>query len=35
VIGRLIGELEKLAEKEPESFTKIWDTFGAVLKEGI
>jgi molecular chaperone HtpG len=35
VIGRVIGDLEKLAEKEPENFAKIWDTFGAVLKEGI
>ena len=35
VTGRVLGDLEKLAEKEPESFTKIWDTFGTVLKEGI
>jgi molecular chaperone HtpG len=35
VTSRVLGDLEKLAEKEPESFTKIWDTFGAVLKEGI
>jgi molecular chaperone HtpG len=35
VTGRVLGDLEKLAEKEPETFTKIWDTFGTVLKEGI
>jgi molecular chaperone HtpG len=35
VTGRVIGELESLAEKEPESFYKIWDGFGAVMKEGI
>jgi molecular chaperone HtpG len=35
VTGRVIGELESLGEKEPESFYKIWDGFGAVLKEGI
>jgi molecular chaperone HtpG len=35
VAGRLLGELEKLAEKEPDAFAKIWDNFGAVLKEGI
>jgi molecular chaperone HtpG len=35
VTGRVIGELETLGEKEPENFTKIWDAFGAVLKEGI
>jgi molecular chaperone HtpG len=35
VTGRVIGELESLAEKEPEAFAKIWDAFGAVIKEGI
>src|SRR4030081_165191 len=35
VTGRVIGELEALSEKEPESFAKIWDAFGPVIKEGI
>ncbi|MBI5321804.1 molecular chaperone HtpG [Bradyrhizobium sp.] len=35
VTGRVIGELESLGEKEPEGFAKIWDAFGAVIKEGI
>src|SRR3954447_19497649 len=35
VTGRLLSELETLSEKEPESFAKIWDAFGSVLKEGI
>jgi molecular chaperone HtpG len=35
VTGRVVGELEALSEKEPESFAKIWDAFGPVLKEGI
>jgi molecular chaperone HtpG len=35
VTGRVIGELERLGEKEPEAFEKIWDAFGPVLKEGI
>src|ERR1700755_3191354 len=35
VTGRVLGELESLSEKEPESFAKIWDAFGPVLKEGI
>ena len=35
VTGRVISELEALAEKEPENFSKIWDAFGAVIKEGI
>jgi molecular chaperone HtpG len=33
--GRVLSELERLADKEPENFAKIWDTFGVVLKEGI
>ena len=35
VTNRIIGDLEKLADKEPDAYTKIWDTFGAVLKEGL
>jgi len=33
--GRVLSELEALAEKEAEKFTKVWETFGAVMKEGI
>jgi molecular chaperone HtpG len=33
--GRILTELERLADKEPAAYGKIWDTFGAVLKEGI
>src|SRR5262249_37088437 len=35
VATRVISELEGLCEKEPENFGKIWDAFGAVIKEGI
>jgi molecular chaperone HtpG len=35
VTSRVLGDLEKLAEKEPENYAKIWDLFGPVLKEGI
>src|SRR5467141_781141 len=35
VTGRVIGELESLADKQPESFAKIWDAFGSVIKEGV
>ncbi|WP_407178372.1 molecular chaperone HtpG [Bradyrhizobium sp. STM 3562] len=35
VTGRVISELEQLAEKDPENFNKIWDAFGAAIKEGI
>ena len=32
---RVLTELDRLADKELETYTKIWETFGAVLKEGI
>jgi molecular chaperone HtpG len=35
VATRVIGELETLSEKDAETFTKIWDAFGPVIKEGI
>src|SRR5690349_7690386 len=35
VTGRVIGELEGLSEKEAETYAKIWDAFGPVIKEGI
>jgi molecular chaperone HtpG len=35
VTGRVIAELETLAEKQAENFAKIWDAFGPVIKEGI
>ncbi len=35
VTTRVIGELESLGDKEPETFAKIWDAFGPVIKEGL
>jgi molecular chaperone HtpG len=35
VTNRIIAEFEKLAEKEPERWAKIWDAFGPVIKEGL
>jgi molecular chaperone HtpG len=35
VTGRVLGDLEKLADSDGEAYGKIWDVFGAVLKEGI
>ena len=35
VTSRILTALEKMAESEPETFSKIWDLFGAILKEGI
>ena len=33
--GRIVSELETLGEKEPENFSKIWDAFGPIIKEGL
>jgi molecular chaperone HtpG len=35
VTSRILGDLEKLSDKERDAYVKIWDMFGAVLKEGI
>ena len=35
VTGRVHRRAGALAEKEPELYAKIWDNFGAVLKEGL
>lgn len=35
LIKRVLGELEKKANKAPENFAAFWENFGAVLKEGI
>ena len=35
VTGRVLSEIEKLAENEAENFEKVWASFGAVIKEGI
>ncbi|MBI5131892.1 MAG: molecular chaperone HtpG [Rhodopseudomonas palustris] len=35
VTGKVISELDSLADKQPEQFAKIWDAFGPVIKEGL
>jgi len=35
VTSRMFSELERLADKDPQGFARIWDVFGAVIKEGI
>ena len=35
VTSRVLGDLEKAAENDAESYAKIWTNFGAVLKEGL
>jgi len=32
---RVLADLARKAEKEPEDYAKFWDNFGAVLKEGL
>jgi molecular chaperone HtpG len=35
VTSRVLADLAKLAEKEPDTFRLIWDNFGIVIKEGL
>ena len=35
VTGRILSELEKLAEKDAAAYGKIWEAFGPIFKEGI
>lgn len=35
VTKKVISELEKLADKDKDRFEAIWDSFGAVIKEGL
>jgi len=35
VTNRVLAELKKTAESEPETFDKIWKAFGPVIKEGL
>ncbi|MEA2840152.1 MAG: molecular chaperone HtpG [Methylobacteriaceae bacterium] len=35
VTNRILQEVVKLADKEPEKFAKLWEAFGPVLKEGL
>lgn len=35
VTGRLLGDLQKLADNDAEAYQRIWENFGAVLKEGL
>jgi molecular chaperone HtpG len=35
VTNRLVQELTKLAESDREKFAKVWEHFGAVIKEGL
>jgi molecular chaperone HtpG len=35
VTSRILSELEKLAQNDAEAYTKVWETFGPVLKEGL
>ena len=35
VTNRVLTAIEKLAESDAEAFTKLWEHFGAVIKEGL
>ncbi len=35
VTGRILTSLEKMAEGQADTFSKFWELFGAILKEGI
>jgi molecular chaperone HtpG len=35
VANRLLQDIAKLAESDPEKFAEVWKNFGAVLKEGL
>jgi molecular chaperone HtpG len=35
IATRILQEIGKLAESDPEKFASIWENFGAVLKEGL
>jgi molecular chaperone HtpG len=35
VTSRLLSELSKTAESDAETFAKVWEAFGAVIKEGL
>ena len=35
LVTRVLNELKKKAEKEPDSYAGFWEAFGALIKEGI
>ena len=35
VTNRVLSELKTLAEKDADAYAKVWEAFGAVLKEGL
>ena len=35
LVGRVLSELESTAIKDAETYGKIWETFGPILKEGL
>jgi molecular chaperone HtpG len=35
VTSRVLSELDKLAQNDAEAYTRVWETFGSVLKEGL
>jgi molecular chaperone HtpG len=35
LVGKILGRLKEMAEKEPDNYKKFWNEFGPVFKEGL
>ncbi len=35
VTSRVLGDLTRMSDSDPDGFAKVWENFGAVLKEGL
>ncbi len=35
LVGKILGKLQELAEKEPQTYKSFWQEFGPVFKEGL
>ena len=35
ITNRVVSELKKLSEDDPDAYVKFWETFGPVIKEGL
>jgi len=35
LVGKILGKIKEMAEKEPEQFKTFWQEFGPVIKEGL
>ncbi len=35
LVGRILGQLKEMSEKEPDKYKTFWKSFGPILKEGL